>query len=261
MLRRRRLHTVCQSAGCPNLGECWSAGTATLMILGDVCTRNCGFCGVGSGSPGPADPTEPARVAEAVAEMGLTHVVLTSVTRDDLGDGGGAIWAETVRAVRRACRHTTIEVLCSDFAGRRASCQPLLDARPDVFAHNVETVPRLYRQARAGAHYGRSLAVLRWGREAGLTTKSSVMVGLGETAAEVAEVLSDLRDTGVSIVAIGQYLCPSGDHLSVAEYITPDQFASYRDMATEMGFAAAVCGPLVRSSYHAAEAARLACSR
>jgi len=252
------VHTVCQAAHCPNLGECFSAGTATLMILGDVCTRNCRFCGVRSGRPATPDPTEPGRVAEAVAEMALAHVVLTSVTRDDLADGGGAIWAETIGAIRRACPRATIEVLCGDFAGCRASCRLLLDARADVFAHNVETVPRLYPAVRARADYGRSLMVLRWGREAGLTTKSSVMVGLGETPGEVASVLGDLRDAGVRIVTIGQYLCPSRRHVPVAEYISPERFDSYRNMAEAMDFAAVVSGPLVRSSYHAAEAARLA---
>jgi len=247
----RRLHTVCQSASCPNRGECWSAGTATLMILGGVCTRDCRFCDVPTGTPAAVDADEPARVAEAVAMMKLRHVVITCVSRDDLPDGGGAIWAATVQTVRAACPTTTIEVLPGDFAGRHASCRPLLDARPDVFGHNIETVPRLYPAARPQADYQRSLAVLGWGREVGLTTKSAIMVGLGETFDEVSAVLADLRGVGVSIVAIGQYLRPSRRRLPVARYVPPEEFDRYLALAERLGFAGVASAPLVRSSYHA----------
>ena len=253
-----RLHTVCQSAGCPNRGQCWNAGTATLMILGEVCTRDCRFCDVPTGRPGPADEDEPDRVAAAVAAMGLAHVVLTCVNRDDLGDGGGAIWARTVRAVRGSCPATTIEVLPGDFAGRRESCRPLLEAAPDIFGHNVEVVPRLYGAARPQADYQRSLTVLRWGAEAGLVTKSALMLGVGETIPEVAEVLRDLRGVGVRIVAIGQYLQPSRRHLDVVRYVPPDEFDALAELARGMGFDGVACGPLVRSSYQAERFAHLA---
>ncbi len=246
-----RLHTVCESASCPNRGECWSAGTATVMILGSTCTRDCRFCDVPTGRPGPADLDEPARVARAVAAMGLRHVVVTSVNRDDLPDGGGGIWAATVHAIRQACPQTVIEVLPGDFAGRWASAGPLLDARPDIFGHNVETVERLYPSARPQASYPRSLELLRIAAGEGLLTKSGLMVGLGESFEEVATVLGDLRAIGVRIVTIGQYLRPSPAHLPVERYVPPEQFAQYEQLAGELGFDGAACGPLVRSSYHA----------
>ncbi len=246
-----RLHTVCQSAGCPNRGQCWDAGTATLMILGGICTRDCRFCDVPTGKPLPADQDEPARVAAAVAAMKLHHVVITSVNRDDLADGGGEIWARTVRAVRAACPATTIEVLPGDFSGRRESCRPLLNARPDIFGHNVEVVPRLYTAARPQAKYERSLEVLGWAVEEGLPAKSALMLGLGETKEEVLAVLKDLRAVGVRIVAIGQYLRPSKDHLPVVRYVPPEEFQELEAMAKKLGFDGVACGPLVRSSYQA----------
>lgn len=249
------LHTVCQSASCPNIGECWSAGVATVMILGGVCTRDCRFCDVPTGQPAQADEAEPDRVAEAAAVMNLRHLVITSVNRDDLPDGGAAIWAATVRAVRRRCPQTAIEVLPGDFGGDRAALGKLLEARPDVFGHNVETVPSLYPAARPEADYRRSLSVLRASSGAGLVTKSGLMLGLGETMAEVETVLADLREAGVSIVAIGQYLRPSKHHLPVARYVEPAEFDALAGRARAMGFAAVAAGPLVRSSYHAEQAA------
>ncbi len=248
-----KLHTVCESAACPNRGECWSAGTATLMILGDRCTRACRFCNINTASPGLPDTDEPERVAEAVSRMGLRHVVITSVTRDDLPDGGATIWAETVRAVRRRCPLATIEVLTSDFAGQRKSCELVFGTRPDVFGHNVETVPRLYASVRPQATYDRSLGVLGWAVESGLLAKSSLLIGMGESDKEVRAVLRDLHDRSVSMVAIGQYLRPSRAHLPVVRYVTPEEFDAYGDFCREIGIPAVVSGPLVRSSYHAGE--------
>ena len=250
IVRRQRLHTVCQSASCPNLGECWSAGVATVMILGGVCSRRCGFCDVPPGQPESVDESEPDRVAEAVAGMGLRHVVLTSVTRDDLADGGSGLWARTVRQVRTRCPAVTIEVLPSDFAGRYDDCRRLMDERPDVYGHNVETVPRLYPLARPQADYARSVQVLDWAAAAGLTVKSGLMVGLGETMDEVHAVLADLRLAGVRMVTVGQYLRPSRRHLPVTRYVPPEEFADLARLAESTGLQAA-CGPLVRSSYHA----------
>jgi lipoic acid synthetase len=249
------LHTVCTSASCPNIGECWSAGVATMMILGGVCTRDCRFCDVPSGAPGAVDADEPARAAEAAALMNLRHVVITSVNRDDLPDGGAAIWAETVRAIRRRCPQTAIEVLPGDFGGDWGAADLLIDARPDVFGHNVETVPSLYPKARPQADYRRSLALLARAGEAGLTAKSGLMLGLGESPEQVLAVLEDLRGAGVSIVAIGQYLRPSREHLPVARYVEPGEFDALAERARAMGFAAVAAGPLVRSSYHAEQAA------
>ncbi len=252
------LHTVCDSAACPNVGECWSAGVATLMILGGRCSRNCAFCGVASGPRGPADPAEPERVADAVRQMGLRHVVVTSVTRDDLADGGAGIWAETIMAVRRTCPQVTIEVLVPDFLGRRSDCETVIAAGPDVFGHNVETVSRLYDQVRPGADFDRSLAVLGWASGAGLRTKSGLMVGLGEGREEVLDVLARLRSAGVAMVTIGQYLRPSAAHHPVVRYVEPDEFDAYARQAEGMGFSAVAAGPLVRSSYHADRQARRA---
>ena len=252
------LETVCVSAGCPNLPECWSAGVATLMILGGRCSRNCRFCGVPSGGCRAPDRGEPARVAAAAAEMGLAHLVITSVTRDDLPDGGAGIWAETISAVRRRCPGATVEALVPDFLGRREECMAVFAARPDVLAHNVETVPRLYGLVRPRADFQRSLRLLRWAGEDGLVTKSGLMVGLGETDEEVVAVLECLRAAAVRIVTIGQYLRPSRRHLPVARYVHPDGFEQYRRRAEGMGFGAAACGPLVRSSYHADRQARAA---
>ena len=251
-----RLHTVCSSAGCPNVGECWSAGVATLMILGGRCSRSCTFCGVDGGECEPPDPGEPARAAEAVAEMGLAHVVITSVTRDDLPDGGAAVWAETIIAVRRRCPETRIEALIGDFLGRREECETVFAAGPDILGHNVETVPRLYAAVRPQADFERSLGVLQWACQAGLVAKSGLMVGLGEDRAEVLEVLRRLRGVGVSIVTMGQYLSPSASHHPVVRYVEPSEFDEYAAAAREMGFAAVASGPLVRSSYQADRQAR-----
>lgn len=252
----RGLRTVCQSAGCPNIGECWSAGTATIMILGDCCTRACGFCGVPRGEPGALDPGEPLRVARAVKAMGVGHAVITSVTRDDLPDGGATAWAETLRVIRREAPAASIEALVPDFLGRSENWQRVFAAGPDILAHNVETVPRLYSAVRPGADYRRSLELLRSAAEATAAAKSGLMVGLGETADEITKVLADLRSVGVDIVTIGQYLRPSRGRLPVARYVRPAGFDALADQARRMGFRAVACGPLVRSSYRAAQLAR-----
>jgi len=260
-LEQMGVHTVCQSARCPNVGECFGRGTATFMILGEVCTRNCRFCVVDHGKPMPLDAEEPQRVAEAARWLGLRHVVVTSVTRDDLPDGGAAHFAATVAAVRERLPGATVEVLTPDFRGDRAAVQAVAAARPEVFNHNVETVPRLYPEVRPQADYQRSLRVLQWARVAcraqeaspGLVTKSGLMVGLGETGEEVAAVLSDLRGAGVDAVTIGQYLQPTREHYPVAEYVRPEVFQDYQRAALAMGFSHVLSGPLVRSSYHASE--------
>jgi lipoyl synthase len=252
LIRGLELHTVCEEAHCPNLGECWSRGTATFMILGDVCTRACGFCAVKTGLPGRLpDPGEPRRVADAVARMGLRHAVITSVNRDDQPDGGASIFAATIREVRARVPGCAVEVLIPDFKGRGDALQAVADARPDVLNHNVETVPRLYRQARAGASFPRSLELLRRSKDAGLLTKSGVMVGLGEERAEVEETIRAIRACGTDVLTVGQYLRPSPDHLPVLRYYAPDEFEALRTFALGLGFAHVESGPLVRSSYHA----------
>jgi lipoic acid synthetase len=247
-----QLHTVCQSAQCPNLCECFARGTATFMVLGTTCTRNCGFCAVGHGAPAPVDPQEPARVAQAALGLGLRHAVVTSVTRDDLPDGGSGHFAATVEAIR-SVSDATIEVLTPDFQGRWECLERVLDARPDVYNHNVETVPRLYPTVRPQARYERSIELLRRVAErgGGIVGKSGLMVGLGESRDEVLGVLRDLRDAGCEAITIGQYLRPSPLHLPVERFVTPDEFDAYRREAEAMGFAAVACGPFVRSSYHA----------
>jgi lipoyl synthase len=250
------LHTVCESATCPNLGECWAAGTATFMILGNVCTRSCGFCAVQTGRPPLLDRQEPERAAAAVARMGLTHAVITSVNRDELPDGGASIWADTIRALRRCAPKTRIEVLIPDFAGNLAALDSLLEAGPGILAHNVETVPRLYRQVRPQAKYERSLQVLAHAKEAGFVTKSSVMLGLGETEAELEEVMCDLRGVQCDIVTFGQYLQPTRNHLPVQRYVHPDEFGRLAQVGESIGFLHVESGPLVRSSYHAERAGR-----
>lgn len=249
------LPTVCREARCPNRSRCWSRGTATFLLLGDRCTRRCPFCAVEGGSPDPPSREEPRRVAEAVARLGLRHVVLTSVTRDDLPDGGAAHFAATVAAVRARCPAATVEVLVPDFGGAPGALEAVLAAGPHVLAHNVETVPRLYPSVRPGASYDRSLALLTRARRAGgrLVTKSGLMLGLGEREEEVHRVLRDLRAAGCDVVTLGQYLQPSPAHLPVAEYLPPARFAAYRRLARALGFRAACCGPLVRSSYQAGE--------
>src|SRR5690606_12278192 len=249
---RNRLHTVCQSARCPNMGECWTAGTATFMILGNVCTRSCGFCAVKTGRPGPGlDWDEPNRVADAVLHMGLRHAVITSVNRDEREDGGAPIFAETIRRIREVQPGCTVEVLIPDFRGIWDALQIVLDARPDILNHNDETVPRLYRRVRPQADYQRSLEVLRRSKEQGLRTKSGIMVGLGETEDEVIELMDDFVANGVDVMTIGQYLQPTRMHLPVEEFIHPDVFRRYKVVGEAKGIEHVESGPLVRSSYHA----------
>jgi len=245
------LHTVCQEAACPNMGECWAHGTATFMLLGDVCTRHCRFCNVTPGRPLPPDPDEPAHVAEAAARLKLQHVVLTSVTRDDLPDGGASQFALSVQAIRRRLPGAAVEVLVPDFNGSLAALGTVADAKPDVFNHNVETVERLSDRVRAKAEYRRSLAVLAWAKQRGLTTKSGLMVGLGETCGEVIETMRDLRRAGCDVLTIGQYLQPTSHQLEVADHVHPVVFAWYRDLGQTLGFQSVLADPLVRSSYHA----------
>jgi len=252
-VRELGLHTVCQEARCPNIGECWGHKTATFMLLGDTCTRNCGFCAVAHGRPLAVDAGEPVRVASAVARLGLQHVVVTSVDRDDLPDGGAAHFAATARAIRHAVPGCRVEVLVPDFKGRLESAAEVAAAPIDVFNHNLETVPRLYKRARAGAGYERSLAVLDRARShrADLLTKSGLMLGLGETPDELIRVFSDLRRVGCHILTLGQYLQPSPEQLPVERYVPPEEFASLRERALALGFRHVEAGPLVRSSYHA----------
>jgi lipoic acid synthetase len=256
------LHTVCESAQCPNIGECWNHKTATFMLLGDVCTRRCGFCAVPKGCPEPIDWDEPRRVAEAVATLGLKHAVVTSVNRDDDNIGSARIFAETVREIRELTPDCRIEVLIPDFQGLEESLRIVLDAKPDVLNHNTETVPRLYRAVRSGARYERSLALLKNAKEfsPGMVTKSGVMVGLGESTAELIEVFRDLGTRGVDILTVGQYLRPSKDHLPVARFYEPKEFVYLRNEALRFGFRHVESGPMVRSSYHAHEQADAAAS-
>ena len=253
LVARLRLHTVCESAACPNVGECWNHRTATFMILGNVCTRRCGFCAVEKGAPLPVDYDEPRRVAEAVAAMGLQFAVITSVNRDDREDGGAELFALVIGAIRRRVGGCGVEVLVPDFQGSRAAVETVLEAAPDVFNHNTETVPRLYRQVRLGARYERSLDVLAHAKRTApaVPTKSGLMLGLGETNAEILQVMRDLRANRVDILTLGQYLRPSPKHLPIVRYAPPEEFAELRVAAREMGFGHVEAGPLVRSSYHA----------
>ena len=252
LIDEHNLHTVCQSARCPNMGECWTAGTATFMILGNVCTRSCGFCAVQTGRPDPGlDYDEPRRVAEAVRIMGLKHAVITSVNRDERKDGGAPIFAETIRQIRAAIAGCTVEVLIPDFRGVWDALQIVLDERPEILNHNVETVPRLYRRVRPQAIYERSLEVLRRAKAQGLRTKSGIMVGLGETEAEVLSLMDDFVEAGVDVMTIGQYLQPTKMHLPVEEFIHPDVFCQYKIIGEAKGIEHVESGPLVRSSYHA----------
>jgi lipoic acid synthetase len=259
LMRGEALHTVCEEAFCPNLGECWSRGTATFLLMGDICTRACKFCNVKSGKPLPLDEDEPRRVAESVSQMGLRHVVLTSVDRDDQPDGGSHIFAATIRAIRQAQPGCTIETLIPDFKGDRGSLELVMDARPEILNHNVETVPRLSRWVRPQARHARSLAVLLMAKELDPTvlTKSGLMVGLGEEWDEILAVMDDLRGVNVDILTIGQYLQPSKEHLPVACYYHPDKFAELAEEARGRGFHWVESAPLVRSSYHAEGQARL----
>lgn len=256
LVEANKLHTVCESAQCPNMGECWSRGTATVMILGNICTRSCNFCAVRTGRPTELDLGEPARVAEAVATMGLRHCVITSVARDELSDGGAAVWAATIRAVRRRNPSTAIEVLVPDFKGRTADVDTVLDAGPDIFNHNVETVERLQRPVRVQARYERSRSVLRHAKGRGFTTKTGIMLGLGERRDEVERTLRDLAGDGTDILTIGQYLQPSARHLPVDRWVTPEEFRHWREFGLSAGFGVVESGPLVRSSYHADEQSR-----
>ena len=251
------LHTVCESAQCPNIGECWNHGTATFMLLGDICTRRCGFCAVPKGKPQAIDYEEPARVAEAVATLGIKHAVVTSVNRDDDNVGGAKIFAETIRQIRLLAPGCRVEVLIPDFQGLEEPLRIVLDAKPDVLNHNTETVPRLYRAVRSGARYQRTLDLLENAKKfsAGMVTKSGVMVGLGESAEELIEVFADLAARGVDILTVGQYLRPSRDHLPIARFYTPDEFRMLKEEALARGFRHVESGPLVRSSYHAHEQA------
>jgi lipoyl synthase len=251
MVKELALHTVCESARCPNIGECWSRRALTIMILGDICTRSCRFCDVATGRPLPADPDEPRRVAEMLSRLELEHTVITCVDRDDLADGGAAHWAETIRRVKEACPRMSLEVLTGDFKGRTDDVDTVLAAEPDVFAHNLETVPRLSRQVRVQASYPRSYRVLEHARRRGAITKTGLMLGLGEERGEVEEVLGQLRDLGVDIITLGQYLQPSPRHLPVARYVPPAEFDDLRALALSFGFPHVEAGPLVRSSYHA----------
>jgi lipoyl synthase len=260
LMRSEGLNTVCEEARCPNMGECWTLGTATFMILGQVCTRNCGFCAIATGRPPITDPDEPRRVADATHQMRLKHVVVTMVARDDLPDGGAGMVADTIREVRLANPGTSIEVLISDLNGRDADIRTVVEAQPEILGHNVETVPRLQRPVRRRARWDRSLDVLTVGRRVaneigypGIVTKTGMMLGLGETWDEVVEALSLLREADVDVVTIGQYLRPSRQHLPLHKYYTPAEFMSLRRIGLEMGFRHVQSGPLVRSSYHAAE--------
>ncbi|WTM88516.1 lipoyl synthase [Halothiobacillus sp. DCM-1] len=261
ILREQGLHTVCEEANCPNLGECFAGGTATFMILGDICTRRCPFCDVAHGKPRPVDPEEPVRLAATVAAMGLRYVVVTSVDRDDLRDGGAGHFAAVIRALRAACPGLTIEILTPDFRGRERAALSLLAADPpDVFNHNLETVPRLYRAARPGADYAGSLALLSAIKThcPEVPTKSGLMLGLGETDDELAAVLADLRAHGVDMLTLGQYLQPSCHHLPVARFVTPAEFQAWQQRAEAMGFTHVASGPMVRSSYHADQGGQVA---
>jgi lipoic acid synthetase len=254
ILREAKLHTVCEEASCPNLGECFGHGTATFMILGDLCTRRCPFCDVGHGKPLPPDPGEPEQLARTIAAMKLKYVVITSVDRDDLRDGGAGHFAACIKAVRAAAPHTRIETLVPDFRGRLDVALEILGQQPpDVLNHNLETVPRLYKQARPGADYTHSLQLLRDFKQQhpAIPTKSGLMVGLGESDEEILDVMRDLRAHGVDMLTIGQYLQPSRHHLPVTRFVPPQQFEAFSRAATEMGFRNAACGPMVRSSYHA----------
>jgi lipoic acid synthetase len=256
LIRDEQLHTVCQEAACPNVGECWERGTATFMILGDTCTRRCGFCNVKTGKPTWNDPLEPARVARTIARMGLRHAVITSVDRDDLPDKGARIWAAVIRQVRRQAPGCKVECLTPDFQGQEMPLATVLAERPDVFNHNVEVVPRLYPVARRGSTWGRSLRVLRNAKALGagdVVTKSGLMVGLGETHDEMVAAFEDLRAAGVQVLTVGQYLRPSERHLPVVRYWHPDEFKALEDAAYALGFDHIAAGPLVRSSYHADE--------
>jgi len=246
-----KLHTICESGSCPNMGECWGAGTATFMILGNICTRSCGFCNVATGRPLPVDLKEPERIAESVMLMNIKHCVITSVDRDDLKDGGSIIWVETINAIRRVSPQTKFETLIPDFQGKWENLQRIIDTHPDIVSHNTETVRRLTKQVRVQAKYDRSLEVLQRLKDAGMKTKSGIMLGLGETEQEIYETMDDLRGVGCDVLTMGQYLQPTKQHLAVVEFIHPEVFAKYKVIGLEKGFRYVESGPMVRSSYHA----------
>lgn len=245
-----KLHTICESGNCPNMGECWGAGTATFMILGNVCTRSCGFCAVATGRPEAVDWDEPQRVAEAIYLMKVKHAVITSVDRDELKDGGSVIWQNTIRAVKALNTDTTLETLIPDFKGKKEDIERIIEAAPEVVSHNIETVERLTRQVRIQAKYWRSMEVIRILKEGGRRTKSGIMLGLGEKKEEVIQTMKDLRDNGCDVVTIGQYLQPTHKHLPVQRFVHPDEFAEYREIGYTIGLDYVESGPLVRSSYH-----------
>ena len=251
LVDEHKLHTICESGNCPNMGECWGEGTATFMILGNICTRSCGFCAVKTGRPDEVDEFEPGRVAHSVKTMGVKHAVITSVDRDDLKDGGSIIWAQTVRAIRKQSPTTTLETLIPDFMGKWDNLQKVIDVAPEIVSHNLETVRRLTKEVRIQAKYDRSLEVLFRLKKGGMKTKSGLMLGLGETRDEVIETMEDLRSVNVDILTLGQYLQPTTKHLPIDEFITPEQFAEYKDLGLKMGFRYVESGPLVRSSYRA----------
>ncbi len=251
LVDEHKLHTICESGSCPNMGECWGEGTATFMILGNICTRSCGFCGVSTGRPEEVDIYEPGRVANSVKLMKVKHAVITSVDRDDLKDGGSEIWAQTVRAIRQQSPGTTLETLIPDFAGKWENLQNVIDVAPEIVSHNLETVRRLTKQVRIQAKYDRSLEVLFRLKKGGMRTKSGIMLGLGETHEEILETLDDLRAVNVDIVTLGQYLQPTTKHLPIAEFVTPERFEEYKEYGLKIGFRYVESGPLVRSSYHA----------
>lgn len=251
LVDEHQLHTICESGNCPNMGECWGAGTATFMILGNICTRSCGFCSVATGKPDVVDIFEPGRVAQSVKLMKVKHAVITSVDRDDLKDGGSLIWAQTVRAIREQSPETTLETLIPDFAGKWENLQNVIDVAPEIVSHNLETVRRLTKEVRIQAKYDRSLEVLFRLKKGGMRSKSGIMLGLGETHEEVLETLEDLRSVDVDIITLGQYLQPTPKHLPIAEFVTPERFAEYKEIGLKMGFRYVESGPLVRSSYHA----------
>jgi lipoic acid synthetase len=250
-LSKYNLHTICESGNCPNIGECWKNRTATFMILGDICTRSCGFCAVKTGKPLPADKEEPIKVAKAICELKLKHCVITSVDRDDLPDGGAEIWAQTIIAIRKYCMGTTIEALIPDLKGNPEDIKKITATKPDIISHNLETVERLTKTVRIQAKYDRSLGVLQYISASKITAKSGIMLGLGETHEEIIKTMDDLLNAGCSILTLGQYLQPTKKHLPVVRYITPEEFEGYKKTALDKGFVFAESGPLVRSSYHA----------
>ena len=250
LVDNHKLHTICESGNCPNMGECWGEGTATFMILGNVCTRSCGFCAVATGRPAAVEWDEPQRVAEAIFLMKVKHAVITSVDRDELKDGGSIIWQNTIRAVKTLTPDTTLETLIPDFKGQKENIQRIIEAAPEVVSHNIETVERLTRQVRIQAKYHRSMEVLRILKEGGMRTKSGIMLGLGEKKEEVIQTMTDLKNSGVDVITIGQYLQPTKKHLPVVRFVHPDEFKEYKEIGYQMGIDYVESGPLVRSSYH-----------